>query len=91
MKLCNISVAGETHLALVTSRGIVDLQAAGGPRCAHRHVFTHRVWNMQLVLALPPREPLEGVFVDAEGLRALPMASAFAPFRERALHLMKES
>lgn len=29
MKLCNISVAGETHLALVTSRGIVDLQAAG--------------------------------------------------------------
>ena len=69
----------------------VDLQAAGDPLCAHRHVFTHRVGNMQLVLALPPREPLEGVFVDAEGLRALPMASAFAPFRERALHLMKES
>ena len=29
MKLCNIYVDGETHLALVTSRGIVDLQAAG--------------------------------------------------------------
>ena len=34
----------------------VDLQAAGDPLCAHRHVFTHRVGNMQLVLALPPRE-----------------------------------
>ena len=29
MKLCNISVDGKTHLALVTSRGVVDLSAAG--------------------------------------------------------------
>lgn len=29
MKLCNINVNGETHLALVTSRGVVDLKAAG--------------------------------------------------------------
>ena len=29
MKLCNISVEGETHLALVTSRGLIDLKAAG--------------------------------------------------------------
>lgn len=29
MKLCNISVEGKTHLALVTSRGVVDLSAAG--------------------------------------------------------------
>ena len=29
MKLCNISVEGKIHLALVTSRGVVDLGAAG--------------------------------------------------------------
>lgn len=29
MKLCNISVDGKIHLALVTSRGVVDLGAAG--------------------------------------------------------------
>ena len=29
MKLCNINVGGETRLALVTSRGVVDLKAAG--------------------------------------------------------------
>lgn len=29
MKLCNIVVGGETHPALLTSRGVVDLRAAG--------------------------------------------------------------
>lgn len=31
MKLCNISVDGKIHLALVTSRGVIDLSAAGYP------------------------------------------------------------
>ena len=29
MKLCNILVGGETHLALETERGVVDATAAG--------------------------------------------------------------
>lgn len=33
MKLCNITVGSETHLALMTARGLIDATAAGYPGC----------------------------------------------------------
>ena len=47
MKLCNIVVDGETRLAIVTERGVVDAAAAGYGR------------NMDAVIAGADRAELE--------------------------------
>ena len=60
MKLCNILVGGETHLAIETARGVVDATAAG---CG---------LTMDAVIAGADRAPLEAVAADA----ALPVVSA---------------
>lgn len=66
-------------------------QAGEGPRV--RHVFTHKIWQMRGVRArlLPgvtaarAAEALDGTWVDAGELAALPMASAMEPFRQYVL------
>ncbi len=63
------------------------LSPKGEPLCRHRHIFTHRIWEMELFLS---DGSAEGTFVDADGLRALPMASAFEPFRQAALRLLSD-
>lgn len=60
MKLCNILVGGETHLAIETARGVVDATAAG---CG---------LTMDAVIAGADRAPLEALAADA----ALPVVSA---------------
>lgn len=52
MKLCNILVGGERHLAVETSRGVVDLTAAG---CG---------LTMDAVIAGADRAPLEALSAD---------------------------
>ena len=59
MKLCNILVAGETHLAVLTARGVVDATAAG---CG---------LTMDAVIAGADRAPLEALAADA----ALPVVA----------------
>ena len=53
MKLCNLQVNGETHLGLVTGRGVVDAAAAG---CA---------LSMEDLLVGADRAPLEAIAADA--------------------------
>ena len=59
MKLCNLLVGGETHLAVETARGAVDLTAAG---CG---------LTMDAVIAGADRAPLEALAAD----RSLPVVS----------------
>ncbi len=57
-----------------------------------KHVFTHQVWNMWLVLAECGGESWEGnethLWTDREGLESLPMPSAMKAAREKALQLL---
>ena len=53
MKLCNILVGGETHLAIETARGVVDATAAG---CG---------LTMDAVIAGADRAPLEALAAAA--------------------------
>lgn len=59
--------------------------------CTHRHVFTHRVWNMELYAAETDVLPDGCIFADSQTLLSLAMPSAFAPFRNIALNLIKET
>ena len=52
MKLCNIVLDGETRLAIVTERGVVDAAAAGYGR------------NMDAVIAGADRAELEKIAAD---------------------------
>ena len=60
MKLCNILVGAETHLAAETSRGVVDLTAAGSPL------------TMDAVIAGADRAPLAALAAD----ESLPVVAA---------------
>ena len=49
-----------------------------------KHVFTHKIWQMRGVRA-ELMEETDGRWVDACGLRALPMSSAMEKFRQYLL------
>ena len=59
-----------------------------------KHVFSHQIWNMTLILA----ECCEGswtgpethVWTDREGLAALPMPGAMRAAREKAFQLLPD-
>jgi A/G-specific adenine glycosylase len=58
----------------------------GEPLLSHRHLFTHRVWEMRFFLAKAPKKTPEGcVWLSAEEILALPMPSAMAPMRKAAV------
>ncbi len=48
--------------------------------CEVKHVFTHKIWLMHGVFA-ESKGNIEGIWVDAEELNRLPMASAMERFR----------
>ncbi len=57
-----------------------------------KHVFTHQVWNMSLILADCGTGSWAGseehVWTDLNGLAALPMPGAMKAAREKAVHLL---
>ena len=57
-----------------------------------KHVFTHQVWNMTLILAECAEDTWAGqeqyVWTDREGLAALPMPGAMKAAREKAVQLL---
>lgn len=56
----------------------------GEPVTAHKHVFTHRVWQMQAYLCADaplPDDTANAQWVDAQALAALAFPSAMEPFR----------
>lgn len=55
-----------------------------------RHIFTHRVWNMNLYHLQTEQAPLVkgGVWANAEQLAALPLPTAMSRARELALSLL---
>lgn len=57
-----------------------------------KHVFTHQVWNMTLILAECTEDtwagPEQYVWTDTEGLAALPMPGAMKAAREKAVQLL---
>lgn len=71
MKLCNIIVDNETHLALMTSRGVVDVTAAGYSGSMDQLIAgacTCRLLEMEMDESLPVVEkPVFGNVVDRIG------------------------
>ena len=61
---------------------------AEGP--GHRHVFTHRVWQMRSVFARPVIGPEGGLWADEAELTALPLPSAMEPFRQAILEKWRQ-
>ena len=64
--------------------GDVPVNVHGGFEMEVRHVFTHKIWLMRGVRAELMGEP-DGQWVDARGLRALPMSSSMEKFRQYLL------
>ncbi|MBR4503309.1 MAG: A/G-specific adenine glycosylase [Clostridia bacterium] len=60
-----------------------------------KHVFTHQVWNMSLILAECAAEswtgPEEHLWTDRDGLAALPMPGAMKAAREKAVQFLSVS
>ena len=57
-----------------------------------KHIFTHRVWHMDILhTEMPERHNISGMhWVDAEGLIDLPMPTAMRKAREVALSLLEQ-
>ena len=63
-------------------------ELGAGP--SHRHVFTHRVWQMQSLFARPLVRPAGGLWADETELTALPLPSAMEPFRQAILEKWRQ-
>jgi len=57
----------------------------------HRHVFTHRIWQMKSIFAEPAELPSGGLWADAAELSALPLPSAMEPFRRAILEKRRQA
>jgi len=64
--------------------GDVPVNVHGGFEMVVRHVFTHKIWLMRGVRAELMGDT-DGQWVDARGLRALPMSSSMEKFRQYLL------
>lgn len=56
-----------------------------------KHVFTHRIWNMRLYhFTVPEITADKGLWVDADGLAALPLPTAMKKARQEAMRLLQK-
>jgi len=65
---------------------------AGQPLGSARHVFTHRVWQMELYHfeADAPISVPHGLWATAQQLQALPIPTAMKVARQQALHILSD-